>query len=96
MQPKGKQLIGVDIRGLTSLISQFPSQILELHKRLESAKSQIKQLPGIDYNKKEQLRQLELLRSQLAVKQKLIQKYKKQSSDSNNGSAIPFPKAGEQ
>lgn len=51
-------------------------QIFELQKRFESAREQIKQLPGIDYNKEEQLQRLELLRSQLRLKQQLIRKYK--------------------
>ncbi|XP_055859310.1 mediator of RNA polymerase II transcription subunit 9 [Episyrphus balteatus] len=57
--------------------SQECSQkILELQKRFESARNQIKQLPGIDYNKEEQLQKLELLKSQLKLKQQLIKKYK--------------------
>ncbi|EDW02029.1 mediator of RNA polymerase II transcription subunit 9 [Drosophila grimshawi] len=51
-------------------------KIFELQKRFESAREQIKQLPGIDYNKEEQLQRLELLRSQLKLKQQLIRKYK--------------------
>ncbi|XP_002004971.3 mediator of RNA polymerase II transcription subunit 9 [Drosophila mojavensis] len=51
-------------------------KIFELQKRFESAREQIKQLPGIDYNKEEQLQRLELLRSQLRLKQQLIRKYK--------------------
>lgn len=51
-------------------------QIFELQKRFESAREQIKQLPGIDYNKEEQQQRLELLRSQLKLKQQLIRKYK--------------------
>lgn len=51
-------------------------KIFELQKRFESAREQIKQLPGIDYNKEEQLQRLELLRSQLKLKQQLIKKYK--------------------
>ncbi|KAL9913076.1 mediator of RNA polymerase II transcription subunit 9 [Glossina fuscipes] len=57
--------------------SQECSQkILELQKRFESARNQIKQLPGIDYNKEEQLQKLELLHNQLTLKQQLIRKYK--------------------
>lgn len=57
------------------MISLF-LQILELQKRFESARAQIRQLPGIDYNKEEQLQKLELLKSQLKLKQQLIRKYK--------------------
>ncbi|XP_075166439.1 mediator complex subunit 9 [Haematobia irritans] len=57
--------------------SQECSQkILELQKRFEAARAQVKLLPGIDYNKEEQLQQLELLRNQLKLKQQLIRKYK--------------------
>ncbi|KAL7737670.1 hypothetical protein ACLKA6_006072 [Drosophila palustris] len=51
-------------------------KIFELQKRFDSAREQIKQLPGIDYNKEEQLQRLELLRNQLKLKQQLIKKYK--------------------
>ncbi|XP_013113281.1 mediator of RNA polymerase II transcription subunit 9 [Stomoxys calcitrans] len=57
--------------------SQECSQkILELQKRFEAARAQVKLLPGIEYNKEEQLQQLELLRNQLKLKQQLIRKYK--------------------
>ncbi|XP_017485503.1 PREDICTED: mediator of RNA polymerase II transcription subunit 9-like [Rhagoletis zephyria] len=57
--------------------SQECSQkILELQKRFEIARVEVKQLPGIDYNKEEQLQRLELLRNQLKLKQQLIRKYK--------------------
>ncbi|XP_037822378.1 mediator of RNA polymerase II transcription subunit 9-like [Lucilia sericata] len=57
--------------------SQECSQkILELQKRFESARAQIRLLPGIDYNKEEQLQKLELLKNQLKLKQQLIRKYK--------------------
>ncbi|KAH8272887.1 hypothetical protein KR018_007711 [Drosophila ironensis] len=51
-------------------------KIFELQKRFESAREQIRQLPGIDYNKEEQQQRLELLRNQLKLKQQLIRKYK--------------------
>ncbi|KAM7344734.1 mediator complex subunit 9 [Cochliomyia hominivorax] len=51
-------------------------KILELQKRFESARAQIRLLPGIDYNKEEQLQKLELLKNQLKLKQQLIRKYK--------------------
>ncbi|XP_055374183.1 mediator of RNA polymerase II transcription subunit 9 [Condylostylus longicornis] len=57
--------------------SQECSQkILELQKRFESARTQIKQLSGINYNKEDQLQQLDLLKNQLKLKQQLIKKYK--------------------
>lgn len=50
--------------------------MLELQKRIESSRNQIRQLPGIDYNKEEQLQRLDTLRNQLVLKQQLIKKYK--------------------
>lgn len=51
-------------------------KILELQKRLDQTRAQIRQLPGIEYSKEQQLANLEALRSQLHLKQKLLQKYK--------------------
>lgn len=51
-------------------------KVLELQKTLEAARATIRQLPGIEYSKEEQLRRLESLRKQLALKQQLIKKYK--------------------
>lgn len=51
-------------------------QIIELKNRFDSLRDQIKQLPGIDYNKDEQLQKLELLQNQLKLKQGLVNKYK--------------------
>lgn len=50
--------------------------MLELQRRLDSARAQINRLPGINYNKDDQLQRLELLRNQLKQKQQLIKKYK--------------------
>lgn len=57
-------------------ICETTLQVLELQKRIDSARNQIKQLPGIDYNIEEQLQRLETLRNQLTLKQELIKKYK--------------------
>lgn len=54
----------------------FVSQVIELQRRLDNARAQINRLPGINYNKEEQLNRLELLRNQLKQKQHLIKKYK--------------------
>lgn len=51
-------------------------QIIELKKRLETTRQQIRQLPGIEFNKEEQLQRLQSLRNQLKLKQDLIRKYK--------------------
>lgn len=50
--------------------------MIELQRRLDNARAQINRLPGINYNKEEQLNRLELLRNQLKQKQHLIKKYK--------------------
>ncbi|KAF3424903.1 hypothetical protein E2986_06994 [Frieseomelitta varia] len=57
-------------------------KILELQKKLDSARAQIKQkyiikkLPGIEYSKEEQLQKLETLRKQLRLKRELLLKYR--------------------
>ncbi|KYM90522.1 Mediator of RNA polymerase II transcription subunit 9 [Atta colombica] len=51
-------------------------KILELQKKLDSARSQIKRLPGIEYSKEEQLQKLETLRKQLRLKRELLLKYR--------------------
>ncbi|TMW44544.1 hypothetical protein DOY81_010379, partial [Sarcophaga bullata] len=45
-------------------------------KTFRIGQSTIRLLPGIDYNKEEQLQKLELLKNQLKLKQQLIRKYK--------------------
>jgi len=50
--------------------------VAELKAKLQLAKEQIAKLPGIDYSKEEQERQLELLRQQLVIKTELLKKYK--------------------
>lgn len=57
--------------------SQDISQkVLELHKKLEVAKEQIKRLPGVEYSKEQQLDKLEALRTQLKLKRDLLLKYR--------------------
>ncbi|XP_031779091.1 mediator of RNA polymerase II transcription subunit 9 isoform X2 [Nasonia vitripennis] len=51
-------------------------KILELQKKLDSARAQIKRLPGIEYSKEEQLQKLEILRKQLRLKKELLLKYR--------------------
>ncbi|KAG6448696.1 mediator of RNA polymerase II transcription subunit 9 [Manduca sexta] len=61
--------------------SQECSQrVLELQKKLEIARAQIKRLPGVDYNKQDQLKQFEILRTQLRLKRELLQKYRNMCS----------------
>ncbi|KAF7989130.1 hypothetical protein HCN44_007440 [Aphidius gifuensis] len=51
-------------------------KILELQKKLDSVRSQIRRLPGIEYSKEEQLQKLETLRKQLKLKRELLFKYR--------------------
>ncbi|KAL4714144.1 hypothetical protein ACJJTC_008498 [Scirpophaga incertulas] len=61
--------------------SQDCSQkVLELQKKFDIARAQIKRLPGIDYNKQDQLKQFEILRTQLRLKRELLQKYRNMCS----------------
>lgn len=41
---------------------------------------QIRRLPGIEYNKHDQLKQFEILRTQLRLKRELLQKYRNMCS----------------
>uniref|UniRef100_A0A1B6EEB5 Mediator of RNA polymerase II transcription subunit 9 n=1 Tax=Clastoptera arizonana TaxID=38151 RepID=A0A1B6EEB5_9HEMI len=57
--------------------SQDTSQkVIELHKKLEFARDQIRRLPGVEYSKEEQLEKLETLRKQLKLKRELLLKYR--------------------
>ncbi|XP_019879182.1 mediator of RNA polymerase II transcription subunit 9 [Aethina tumida] len=57
--------------------SQDCSQkVLELQKRLDQARADIRMLPGIEYSKEQQLKHLEALKTQLRLKQNLLQKYR--------------------
>ncbi|XP_077293198.1 mediator complex subunit 9 [Arctopsyche grandis] len=55
-------------------------KVLELHAKLDKARAQIRRLPGIEFNKQEQLRQFEILRNQLHLKRELLQKYRNMCS----------------
>ena len=49
-------------------------KIQELGKKIETAREQVKKLPGIDFTKEEQAAQLKALRKQLVLKEvKLIE-----------------------
>jgi mediator of RNA polymerase II transcription subunit 9 len=57
--------------------SQDVSQkVIELHKKLELAKEQVKKLPGVSFSKEEQLDKLDGLRKQLRLKRELLLKYR--------------------
>ncbi|KAF7270235.1 mediator complex subunit 9 [Rhynchophorus ferrugineus] len=57
--------------------SQDCSQkVLELQKRLDQARADIRTLPGIEFSKEQQLNNLEALKTQLRLKQELLQKYR--------------------
>ena len=56
-------------------------KIQDLAKKIETAREQVKKLPGIDHTKEEQAAQLKALKKQLELKQQLIQKYKNLGGD---------------
>ncbi|XP_058054296.1 mediator of RNA polymerase II transcription subunit 9 [Anopheles bellator] len=56
--------------------AECSQKVLELQRALETARSTIRKLNGIEYSKEEQLRRLDSLRKQLTLKQQLIKKYK--------------------
>ncbi|KAI8435340.1 hypothetical protein MSG28_003665 [Choristoneura fumiferana] len=61
--------------------SQDCSQkVLELQKKFDYARAQIRRLPGIEYNKQDQIKQFEVLRAQLQLKRDLLQKYRNMCS----------------
>jgi len=51
-------------------------KVNELQKKFQQMREQIDNLPGIDLSRDEQLRQMEVLRQQLAIKTELLRKYK--------------------
>ncbi len=51
-------------------------KIAEVHAKICALRENIYKLPGIEKNREEQLRQLEVLRQQLHMKKRIIQKYK--------------------
>ncbi|KAB0795629.1 hypothetical protein PPYR_12468 [Photinus pyralis] len=51
-------------------------KVLELQKRLDQARVQIRLLPGIEFSKEQQLNNLEALKTQLRLKQELLHKYR--------------------
>lgn len=55
-------------------------KILELQRKLDKAREQIRKLPGIEYNTEEQLKQLDVLRNQLRLKRELLHKYRNMCS----------------
>ncbi|CAH0718763.1 unnamed protein product, partial [Brenthis ino] len=55
-------------------------KVLELQKKFDIARSQIRRLPGIEYNKQDQLKQFDILRTQLRLKRELLQKYRNMCS----------------
>ncbi|XP_041977830.1 mediator of RNA polymerase II transcription subunit 9 [Aricia agestis] len=70
----------VDISARARESQDCSLKVLELQKKLEGARAQIKRLPGIEYNKQDQLKQFEILRTQLQLKQELLQKYRNMCS----------------
>ncbi|XP_045100996.1 mediator of RNA polymerase II transcription subunit 9-like [Portunus trituberculatus] len=61
-------------------VSQESSlKVLELQRKIQTAREQVRKLPGVEYSREEQLRRLEALRKQLALKKHLLLKYKAKS-----------------
>ena len=56
--------------------NEVPQKLTELRNKLDRAREQVKKLPGIDYSKEEQERQIEVLRKQLSSKTDLLRRYK--------------------
>ncbi|CAK1552629.1 unnamed protein product [Leptosia nina] len=55
-------------------------KVIDLQKKLDIARTQIKRLPGIELNKQDQLKQFEILQTQLRLKRELLQKYRNMCS----------------
>ncbi|XP_033747444.1 mediator of RNA polymerase II transcription subunit 9-like [Argopecten irradians] len=51
-------------------------KMTDLKSQLQRARECVEKMPGIQYSKTEQLKQIDVLRNQLAVKTELLQKYK--------------------
>ncbi|KAL1505982.1 hypothetical protein ABEB36_005423 [Hypothenemus hampei] len=65
-----------DITAKTRESQDCSQKVLELQKRLDQARADINLLPGIEFSKEQQLNHLEALKSQLRLKQELLQKYR--------------------
>lgn len=60
----------------TKISSEGAHKVLELQKKIDHARELVKKLPGIELNKEEQLKQIDLLRKQLRLKRDLLNKYR--------------------
>jgi len=56
--------------------TEVSAKVNELQRKFQQMREQIESLPGIDLSCEEQLRQMEVLRQQLAIKIELLRKYK--------------------
>uniref|UniRef100_A0A6M2DNF5 Mediator of RNA polymerase II transcription subunit 9 n=1 Tax=Xenopsylla cheopis TaxID=163159 RepID=A0A6M2DNF5_XENCH len=65
-----------DSAGKTRESQDCSVKVLDLQKKLDKIRSQVALLPGIEYNKEEQLEHLDTLRKQLKLKQELLHKYR--------------------
>jgi len=64
-----------DAAGKNKESLEAANKIGELSKRLEKAKEQVRNLPGVDLNPEEQRGQLASLKKQLKLKKDLVAKY---------------------
>ncbi|XP_043483525.1 mediator of RNA polymerase II transcription subunit 9-like [Leptopilina heterotoma] len=55
-------------------------KIVDLQKKLDSVRGQVKKLQGIEHSKEDQLQNLENLRNQLRLKRELLLKYRNMCS----------------
>ena len=67
-----KKLPGVEIERKRFLVEGLAVKVKELNKKIERAREEVKNLPGISLTKEEQAAQLNALKKQLKVKQELL------------------------
>lgn len=65
-----------DANEKVKLSSEAGQKVVELQKKIDHARELVKKLPGIELNKEEQLKQIDLLRKQLGLKRELLNKYR--------------------
>ncbi|XP_037948466.1 mediator of RNA polymerase II transcription subunit 9 [Teleopsis dalmanni] len=73
---RGVEKDPIEISAKQKESQECSQKILELQKRVEAARAYVNQLPGIEYNKEEQLQQLELVKKQLKLEKEILHKYK--------------------
>ncbi|XP_071536520.1 mediator of RNA polymerase II transcription subunit 9 isoform X2 [Panulirus ornatus] len=77
--PHGNQFLEKEPTDLNRVSQESSQKVLELQRKIQTAREQVRKLPGVEYSREEQLRRLEALRKQLALKKCLLLKYKAKS-----------------